>query len=245
MSDSIFWTLADRARADLQHPEAFLSPDERAKLATLRFPKRRDEWLLGRWSAKHLAHGFPEFQQQPLNEVEIRSAGEGAPYIFIPHGFCPPHSLSISHSGELAFCTLTLAGGVTVGADLEKVEPRTDEFVEDYFTPLERNLVKSSASEVKGLVATLIWSTKESMLKALGVGLRWDTRQVEISGIGGLGEKREARESWQALHVRVDKAWTGDWRAWWRTRDGYVMTVTALAAKGAEVQPVDLVERQP
>jgi 4'-phosphopantetheinyl transferase len=240
MSHPIYWTLADRARAGLQNPEAFLSPAERKKLATLRFPKRRDEWLLGRWGAKSLARSLPDFHEFPLAEVEIRNTPEGVPFISISHGTCPAHSLSISHSGEFAFCALTLGEGLAIGADLERVEPRTDEFVEDYFTPVERDLVNSCPPEAKGLVATLIWSAKESMLKALQVGLRWDTRQVEVSKIDRLGEKKDAQVSWQALHVRASKSGTGDWCAWWQCRGGFLLT---LAAKGARLQSVDLMEQ--
>ena len=156
MAASIYWTLVERARVDLSNPEIFLSPDELQKLGALRFPKRRGEWLLGRWTAKSLAHSLDDFSHYRPADLEIRSRPGGAPYLQVLDGTCPSLSLSISHSGELAFCTLTLAAGLAVGADLEKVEPRTNEFLQDYFTPAEWDRVRLGPAGSRDLAATLI-----------------------------------------------------------------------------------------
>ncbi len=47
----IDWMRADSIGAP---PEDFLSKAELQKLAQMRFPCRREEWLLGRWTAKRL-----------------------------------------------------------------------------------------------------------------------------------------------------------------------------------------------
>ena len=49
------------------------------------------------------------------------------------------------------------------------------------------------------MVVTLIWSAKESMLKALGVGLRRDTRTVEVQGLDGILPGGEAHGEWQKI----------------------------------------------
>jgi 4'-phosphopantetheinyl transferase len=242
MSLSIYWTLVERSQVDLIRPEAFLSPAELQKLGAMRFPKRRGEWLLGRWAAKSLARSLPDFSRCQLSALEIRSRPGGAPYHHVLEGTCPPHSLSISHSGDLAFCALTLAAGVSVGADLEKVEPRTDEFLQDYFTLAEWDRVRLCSTDTRDLTANLIWSAKEAMLKALGVGLHWDTRQVEVIEIGGLVGRRKAREGWQDLEVESAAAGAGIFRGWWQPRGDYVLSVMARSAGGINLTSIDLVE---
>jgi 4'-phosphopantetheinyl transferase len=242
MSLSIYWTLVERSQVDLIRPEAFLSPAELQKLGAMRFPKRRGEWLLGRWAAKSLARSLPEFTRCQPAGLEIRSQVGGAPYLFVSENACPQHSLSISHSGNLAFCALTLAPGVSVGADLEKVEPRTDEFLEDYFTPAEWDRVRLCPADTRDLTANLIWSAKEAMLKSLGVGLRWDTRQVEVIEIGGLVGRKKAREGWQDLEVEAAAAGAGIFRGWWQPWGDYVLSVVARSAGGTDPGSIDLVE---
>ncbi len=183
MTASIYWTLAERSQAPLETCETFLSEAEQQKLSALRFPKRRTEWLLGRWAAKFLAHSLPAYQSYFLDEIEICNSPEGVPRIRLPEEAPSRACLTISHSGDLAFCALAAGDGLAIGADLEKVEPRPASFVEDYFTLQELEQVKACPAELRDLAATLVWSVKESMLKALQVGLRWDTRQVEVSGV--------------------------------------------------------------
>jgi len=242
MSLPIHWTVVERSRIDLSTPETFLSPAELQKLGTMRFPKRRGEWLLGRWAAKSLARSLPDFSRCQPAALEIRSQTGGAPYLHVLYGTCPQHSLSISHSGNLAFCALTLAAGVSVGADLEKVEPRTDEFLEDYFTPAEWKQVRLCPADTRDLTANLIWSAKEAMLKSLGVGLRWDTRQVEVIQIGGSVEREKAREGWQDLEVEAAAAGAGTFQGWWKPWGDYVLSVVARSAGGIDLTSIDLVE---
>ena len=136
MSNPIYWMLVD---TDQTVPEAqgALSGSELGKYSAFRFSKRRDEWLLGRWTAKSLAHSLPGYQQYPLDQIEILNTSEGAPYIQLADGTRPEGCLTISHSGHLAMCALTTVDGLRMGADLEKIEARTETFILDYFTPAE------------------------------------------------------------------------------------------------------------
>jgi len=240
MPATIYWTLADRSRVDLDSPEDFLSPEELGKLATLRFPKRRNEWLLGRWTAKSLARSLPEFRELPSAGIEVRASPEGAPYLHLLTETCSPHSLSISHSGDLALCALTLGTILAVGADVEKVEPRSDEFVQDYFTVAEWERVRRSPAGRRDLAANLVWSAKEAMLKALGIGLRRDTRQLEVLAWGDL----ERSGGWQALGIRAGVPGGAGWQAWWQARQGFVLTVASLEADGADLHSTTLLEQQ-
>jgi 4'-phosphopantetheinyl transferase len=243
MAKYIYWTLVDEPRLPREQVGSFLSSAELQKLSSLRFPKRREEWLLGRWAAKSLAQSLPGYRQFALSELEVRNSPDGSPYLCLPSGDPAPDGLSISHSHQLALVAMVLGPGIRIGADLEKIEPRTHEFVEDYFTTAEGGLVGSFPAEVRDTVSTLIWSAKESMLKALQVGLRWDTRQVEILRILGLRSSQGGRGSWQGIQVGDPKPSGRHWIAWWQRRDDFLMTIVGMASDAGEFEAVELLER--
>ena len=76
----------------------------------------------------------------------------------------------------------------SLGCDTELIEPRTAAFVSDFFSGKERDLVGRMRAADRPFVETLIWSAKESVLKALRVGLRTDTRSVVIDVGDGVSD---------------------------------------------------------
>jgi 4'-phosphopantetheinyl transferase len=242
MPNPIYWMLVDSHQAALETPE-ILSPSELQKYSTFRFPKRRDEWLLGRWTAKALVHSIPAYQHYSLDQIEIRNAPEGAPYIQMPDRATPAECLTISHSGIFALCALATGLDLQVGTDLERIEEHTKTFILDYLTPVERQLVDKYPAETRAMVVTLIWSAKESMLKALGVGLRRDTRKVEVFGLEGLPPTGEDQGKWQRVRIGEQPASDRAWAAWWQRRDSFVLTLAGFAARQKEIRSVRLIEQ--
>ncbi len=246
MSNPIYWMLSDSLQIAPALLEAldFLSPSEFQKYSAFRFPKRRNEWLLGRWTAKALVHSIPDYQHYSLDQIEICNAAEGAPYLQLPGRITKAECLTISHSGECSFCALSTGLTRQVGADLEKVEARTETFVMDYFTPVERQLVENTPAETRAVVVTLIWSVKESMLKALGVGLRRDTRSVEVHGLDGHLSASDEPAEWQLQQVGEQPVSRRAWAAWWQRRGSFVLTLAGWADTPAEIQSARLLEMQ-
>jgi 4'-phosphopantetheinyl transferase len=243
MAASIYWTLVDRSQLPGEQVGVWLSATELQKLATLRFPKRREEWLLGRWAAKSLARTLPGYRRYPLSEIEVRNSPDGSPQLWLADGTPSPDCLSISHRQAHALAGMALDPGFKIGVDLETIEQHSDEFVEDYLTSSERRLLDSYPLEARDVVSTLIWSTKESMLKALQVGLRWDTRQVEVVQVGSLEPARPQGGGWQRIAVREPKPASRCWAAWWQRRDDLLMTVAGMAAGAAELEAVEFLHK--
>ena len=243
MPNPIYWTLVDSRQAALEAP-GILSPSELQKYAIFRFPKRRNEWMLGRWTAKTMVHAIPTYQHYALDQIEVCNTPEGAPYLQLPGRAAPAECLTISHSGNFALCALAPGLGLQVGADLEIVEARTEMFVLDYFTPAERDLVDNYTAETRALVVTLIWSAKESMLKALGVGLRRDTRTVEVQGMDSNSPTGNDHSTWQKIQVGEQPASQRAWAAWWQHRGSFVLTLAGFAVTPAEILSIQLVEHQ-
>jgi 4'-phosphopantetheinyl transferase len=199
----------------------WMTPRELSVLSGLKYTKRRVEFLTRRWTAKRavatvLGRGLTP---ATLAGVEIRHHISGAPWVAV-NGEAAAIDVSISDRAGWAVCLVGPPGADgPLGVDLELVEPRTDAFVGDFFTAQESAAVRRlAAGEARDLAANLIWSAKEAALKVLKVGLRADTRDVEVE-IDWLRRP----DGWAALSMthRDGSAFPG----WWR-RDGvFVLTI--------------------
>ncbi|HYL07691.1 MAG TPA: 4'-phosphopantetheinyl transferase superfamily protein [Candidatus Udaeobacter sp.] len=166
--------------AEVPAGDEWLGVRELAALAAFRFARRRLDWRAGRWAAKQavLLAGAARLDQE-LSNFEILSAGDGCPELWIG-GRRAGVNLSISHRDGAA--TALVCGGQTLaGCDLELIEARPQSFAEDWFTANELAVISESSPAARDRTVTMIWSAKESALKAIRLGLRADTREVEIS----------------------------------------------------------------
>jgi 4'-phosphopantetheinyl transferase superfamily len=101
------------------------------------------------------------------------------------------------------------------------VEPRSDAFVADYFTLEEQALIASASAADRPRLLALLWSGKESALKALHEGLRLDARSVIVSP----GNSAFDLHGWSPMEVRhTDRR---IFNGWWQHADGIVRTLVA------------------
>jgi len=84
---------------------------------------------------------------------------------------CGGRLLSISHSNGWAMAALKPGGSSFLGADLEKTEPRHPAWYRDYFH-------RSELPEPDPSAATRLWTIKEALMKALGLGLMADPLDI-------------------------------------------------------------------
>jgi len=219
----VYWL--EQNSSDVPVGDAWLSGSERACQEDLRIPKRRADWRLGRWTAKAALSAYLHRARdgQALAGLELRPAPSGAPEAFLD-GRPAPVALSLSHRGGMGFCALA-DGAVEVGCDLEMVEPRSPAFLADFFTDDERALVARTPAGQRDLLVTLLWSAKESALKALGCGLRSDTRWVNALPDGFREMPGEPRGGLFVTHI-TGKIFHG----WWWASGDRVRTVVGAPA---------------
>lgn len=212
----IFVSLQDRD--DLPSHRDWLTPNERARCDGFRFDKRRSDWLLGRWTAKRALLDIEDLPESDIVRIEVASTDDGAPRPLLdgqPH----PVGLSLSHSNDRALCAVS-RDVATLGCDIERIEARSAKFVSTFFTASERDRVENADAELRDTLVTLIWSAKESTLKALGTGLKSDTRSVEVIAID-----QRADDGWNYAEIAaVD---SGRFGCFWRVDDQFVLTVSA------------------
>ena len=216
---NVYWF--EQKEADVPAANDWLSANEAFCLSGLRIAKRRTDWRLGRWTAKCALSAYLEMPANPqvFNKMDIRSAPCGAPEAFF--GEQPAAvTISLSHRSGVAICAVAMSG-VEMGCDLEMVEPRSDAFVADYFTVEEQALVARASTADRTWLLALLWSAKESALKALHEGLRLDTRSVVVSP----GEGSFDLNGWSPLQVRYTEGQA--FHCWWQQADGIVRTLVA------------------
>jgi 4'-phosphopantetheinyl transferase len=216
MSEILYWLT--QTLADVPEGNDWLSDGERAVLDGLRFPKRRNDWLLGRWTVKRAIREYQPHKDPALSSLEIRAAADGAPEAF-RLGEPAAVSISISHSNNRSMCVVG-SPEISVGCDLEQIEQQEIKFFEDYFAPEEIALLQNASAE-RNLVAYLIWSAKETILKILREGLRRDTRSVLIRP--DLSGTENSWRTWTGQCLETSRTFSG----WWRSCDDYVYSLAA------------------
>ena len=238
----------EQTNADVPTETLWLSATEIDCLRSLRFAKRRADWLLGRWTAKQaLAAWFGSSTDfSALANLEILAASSGEPEVFLG-GQRAGVAISLSHRAGTALCVFT-ASECKLGCDLEMVEPRIDAFLADYFTESEKKFIVRASPQERILLLALLWSGKESVLKALHVGLRADTRSVSVS----LGHSpQQAAGKWFDAADLHEIHNSGHWSpltgcysgaelftGWWRLQNNLVRTVLSNV-------PLDIPLRHP
>lgn len=225
MVKQVFWSLADRSEIEKENP--FLSEAEQAIFDRFRFELRRNSYLAGRWVAKDLIKKALSLDNA-FCEISILNESSGKPYAII--GDIPlDGELSISHGGCWAVAALSV-DGLRVGVDVEVVTPRPKSFVGDYFTSDEIEILECRLENYDRAV-TLIWSAKEAMLKALGLGLRLDTRRVWVDSYNN--PKEGNPEGWNRLTLgTIDDTWSG----YWRQIEGAVLVFVTDSQRDSEVE---------
>jgi len=221
---NVYWL--EQAEADVPTENDWLSPNEAVRLNSMRFAKRRADWRLGRWTAKHALSVCLHLPAHPevFRKMDIRPAASGAPQVFF-NDQLEAVTISLSHRAGLAACAVAMSA-VEMGCDLELVESRSDAFVSDYFTVEEQALLARASAADRDRLLALLWSSKESALKALGAGLRLDTRCVIVSPFASSCDLN----GWSRMLIRYAGGLSTEGRVfhgWWQHKHNVLRTVVA------------------
>lgn len=225
--NAVYWF--EQTSADLPLDNGWLSAGETVRVNGMPFARRRDDWRLGRWTAKRAVSACLRLPTDPksLARIEIRAEPSGAPEVVLSHGPAPV-AISISHRASRAACAVA-ARGAALGCDLEIVEPRSAAFASDYFSAAEQDLLAGAGAADRIRLLALLWSAKESVLKALHEGLRVDTRLVTVEPAGW----RSPSADWRPLRaVYADHAFHG----WWQQSANLLRTLAAAPPPAAPLR---------
>lgn len=152
---------------NLPPADALLSVQEQAYYQTLRFPKRRNEWLGGRLALKRIVGRI--LGVSDLVQVEVLPQESGKPKLLVG-GKVTRLAYSITHSNGFAVAAAS-ADERLIGIDLEKIEHRITAWKNDFFHP-------SELTDDSDEFLTALWTQKEALVKLLGTGLSLRSNEV-------------------------------------------------------------------
>jgi len=237
---SIFWSFSaiqeELTKEISGEVLSILGDREREYLGTLRFEKRRSEWIAGRIALKRLIlSAQPELSELEPSQIQIIKAENGAPFLLVNNETRIGDRISLSHSNGYILNAYSCEQE-DLGIDLERIEKRPQEFIQDFFTQEEIDQVLLSPPEDQPLLATLIWSAKEAVLKALMLGLKVDTRKINIH----LKDHEPLTDGWRVLGYASSADNKENLRLFWRREIDFVLTTCVMGQ-----EPVYFVQIKP
>ncbi|WP_420997395.1 4'-phosphopantetheinyl transferase family protein [Cupriavidus sp. 30B13] len=174
-----------------------LSGPEQARCAALRRPADRLRFAVTRASLRLLLAGRLGLPPQAL---PLGAGAHGKPCLGLPGA----PAFNVSHAGAHGLVALAQAPQVTaVGVDVERIDAALDppalrEMARVCFTPRERAWLAARAAAQWPAAFHALWTAKEALLKAPGVGIAAHLQQVSVlpAGAGArfavMPETREA-----------------------------------------------------
>jgi len=172
-------------------PADLLSVSEREAFARLPAEKRRRDWLAGRLAAKRALRALDPAWGP--DEIEILNAQDGRPFARVPSGAA--HSFSISHCVKGGICAVSRDGS-PIGVDFEPLAAHGD----GVLALIMHRTELAPLDETPALWQTKLWTAKEAVLKALGLGLACDPREVRwFEAARRLELDGQARRRWLEL----------------------------------------------
>ena len=167
--------------------------EERKAYDRLISDRRRREWQAARVATKSLVADWLRdvrgIKIRPT-DVRIRKDGHGAPYVELDQGFdvAVLPAISITHSSGTAVAALCASREEgSVGIDLETAERRDEAFARNYFSEEELGLGDGLEDVV---LHAALWSIKEAVAKALGIGLQARLDEIEIIGLTRVSDRQ-------------------------------------------------------
>jgi 4'-phosphopantetheinyl transferase len=147
-----------------------LSPDEAARTDRIRFIAARGELRLR----------LASYIDTRPESIVFGVGPHGKPFLRKP---ASPLQFNLSHSGELA--ALVVTSGFRCGIDIERVRSKISDqaLARRFFSARENAWLQSLPAGQRRHGFFRIWSVKESILKAEGLGISVPLSTVDTSGV--------------------------------------------------------------
>ncbi|MGZ5958412.1 MAG: 4'-phosphopantetheinyl transferase family protein [Myxococcaceae bacterium] len=151
-----------------------LDPEERARAEAFRTPDLREQYVASHAMVRTVLSTYASVAP---SEWRYAYGSKGQPRLVDA-----PVDLrfSLSHSGPRAAVAITV--GREVGFDLEDIDPAKNPLgiADRFFTPTEAEALRACLASDRSARFTTLWTVKEAVLKARGVGLGSGLGTVEI-----------------------------------------------------------------
>lgn len=183
-SDAHVWRIPLGGEQSLDEQLAVLSEDERVRVLRFYFAKHGVRYAIAHSALRQILGSYADTTPAQL---EFVTGEHGKPELVNARSNSGRAlHFNLSHSGDMALVAVSLHGAV--GVDVERWRDRVQhlEIAERFFSPFERDALRSLPSEVpagdpllRGFFST--WSRKEAYLKATGHGISRGLHHFDVT----------------------------------------------------------------
>ncbi len=166
----------DKERHNTQKLLSYLSDSELDKAGRIPEGINKDRFIVSRGILRQLLSSYLHYDP---SAIPLGSNKHGKPEI-ARDKLSTPVEFNTSHSGNLILIAVTR--NTEVGVDIESLREvkRLDKIIDRYYTQAERSFVSSCASEKKNDAFFYIWTSKEAVIKARGLGVSSRLRDFDV-----------------------------------------------------------------
>ena len=154
-----------------------LPEDENAKADTFHFQNDRENYIARHAMLRNILGRYVSLESE---HIRLSYSSHGKPSLADYHH---NHRIrfSLSHSKGVVLYAITR--GREVGVDVERIVPNImdEQFVAYVFSHKERSAIQSLPSELRRNASFQSWTRKEAYGKALGRGLDYNLKQLNVS----------------------------------------------------------------
>ena len=161
--------------------ESLLDDPERSRARRYRFSRDRRRFVVTHGVLRML---LGSYLRRPPARIRLRSEPRGKPLL---EEAAPLH-FNLSRSGDLALLAFSRDGPLGVDVEWVRAMPQMQALARRHFTLAERRALDRVEPAAGSTLFFRIWTGKEAVIKALGVGLALplDSFDVPLDGAGGL-----------------------------------------------------------
>lgn len=150
---------------------SWLTSREVERFEQFKVESRKQDWLIGRWTAKSLVQEFlTSIEDSVINkqQIEISKGDHDEPLISVGDKPRSDLCLSLSHSNGNAYVGITqIESEGRIGVDIEKIRIVHYKLAERILSPFEKRQLNTQfpSNQDEGLI--LYWSLKEAAYKCI------------------------------------------------------------------------------
>jgi 4'-phosphopantetheinyl transferase len=155
---------------DIAQLEALLDPDELRRADRFRFAHDRERYIVGHGLLRRVLSHYIGTSPQ---EIAFARGAHGKPFL-------PGQGIQFNFSDTKDGILVAVGRGLELGADVETMQRTVDHLAVSthYFTPEEQeDILRSSDTKRRFLE---LWTRKEAVLKASGVGIMEDLKVLRV-----------------------------------------------------------------
>ncbi|MBX4958126.1 4'-phosphopantetheinyl transferase superfamily protein [Rhizobium lentis] len=156
-----------------------LPPDELERAARYRFDRDRTSFIAGRYLLRRMLSAHAG-----IRPSEVALVADEYGRLTLDRRDAPRFSLA---NADGLVAVAVASGCEHIGIDCERIDTEIEAAaLESYCSPGERGWLGELPASERARAAVELWTFKESHLKALGIGLREDPRNVAFAWENGL-----------------------------------------------------------